>query len=99
MIEFTYDVDGKVAVRTGRRCRILGPVGFFDYLYEPQGNLIETKVYSGALPTDPVEIFDVDFMNRIAGYLRQDGGAGTQARFSVGYFDGTAPRAVSVIAD
>ena len=56
---------------------------------DPQGNLIETKVYSGALPTDPVEIFDVDYMNRIAGYLRQDGGAGTQARFSVGYFDGT----------
>ena len=55
LIEFTYDANGNDVLRPGRRCRILGQVGALDYGYDPQGNLIETKVYSGALVTVPVE--------------------------------------------
>jgi hypothetical protein len=53
-----------------------------EYGHDDQGNMETRTVHAGPTAADPVEtreIFTVDYMNRIAGYLRQSGLGATQA--------------------
>jgi hypothetical protein len=53
------------------------------YDHDDQGNMETRTIHAGPTAADPVEtreIFSVDYMNRIDGYLRQSGGGTTQAQ-------------------